>query len=119
MVQYQFRKPKFPLLLASDTIVVGAQGNSDVKKWIKKLTFEEKSSYQVIDATAEGWSYYPEYKVITPLSIDKRWTKKKIIDFYNDSIKNEKNKEEYFAKSLSSKKLGAIIEEIAHLSGKP
>jgi hypothetical protein len=119
MVQYQFRKPKFPLLLASDTIVIGAKSDSEVKKWIKKLTFQEKSSYQVIDATAEGWSYYPEHDVITPLSIDKRWTKKKIIDFYNDSIKNEDSKEEYVAKSLGNKKLTAIIEEIAQLAGKP
>ncbi len=119
MVQYQFRKPKFPILLASDTIVVGVASDSEVNKWIKKLTFNENSSYKVVDATAEGWSYYPEYGVITPLSINKRWTKKKIIDFYNDSIKTEENKKKYVAKSLGNIKLGVIMEQIAQLSGTP
>ena len=107
MVQYQFRKPKFPLLLASDTVVVGAKSDAKLKALIKKLNFSNKDSFQVIDASGEGWSFYPEHNVITPLSINKRWTKKAIIELYNDSIKNEKNIEEYVAKSLGNKKLTA------------
>ncbi|MEJ2613161.1 MAG: hypothetical protein P8179_24690 [Candidatus Thiodiazotropha sp.] len=93
--------------------------DSEVMKWIKKQIFQKKSSYQIIDSAAEGWSYYPEHDVITPLSIDKRWTKKKIIDFYNSSIKNEVDQQKYIVKSISNKSLTAIIEEIAQLTGRP
>ena len=119
MVQYQFRTPKFPLLLASDTIVVGAKDDHDVKEWIKNLSFQDKESYPVVDAKAEGWAYYPEFSVITPFTIDKRWTKKEIIDFYNDSINSKGNAEAYIARSLSSKKISVIIEEIVQLAGRP
>lgn len=119
MVQYQFRKPTFPVLLASDTIVVGALNTAEIEVWIKKLMFQKDSSYQVIDATAEGWSYYPEYQVITPLTIDKRWTKRRIIDFYNNSVKYEDDREVYVAKSLSNKRLNLVIEEIALIAGRP
>ena len=78
-------------MLASDTVVVGAKSDAKLKALIKKLNFSNKDSFQVIDASGEGWSFYPEHNVITPLSRNKRWTKKAIIELYNDSIKNEKN----------------------------
>ncbi len=119
MIRYQFRKAKFPLLLESDTIVVGAQSDGELNSLIKKLTFKNKGVYQVIDASGEGWSYYPEHNVLTPLTINKRWTKKAIIEFYNSSIKVDKTKEEYNVGSLSNRKLTTIIEEIVILSSKP
>ncbi|AJQ93367.1 hypothetical Protein YC6258_01319 [Gynuella sunshinyii YC6258] len=76
-------------------------------------------TYQVIDATAEGWSFYPEHNVITSFTIDKKWTKSKIIDFYNNSLKNFDGIELYTVKSLSNKKLSTIIEEICCLASKP
>ena len=118
-VQYFFRRPKFPLLLASDTIVIGAKNSRELNKWITKLTFQKDDAYDVIDGNAEGWAYYPKYNVISPLTLNKQWTKRQIIDLYNLSIQNEDNKEEYIAKSLSNKKLSTIVEEIVELARKP
>lgn len=92
MVQFQFRNPKFPLLLETDSFVVGANNKRELDALIKKLTFESNDVFQVIDASAEGWSFYPKYNVITPLTFNKRWTKKGIIEFYNESIQGAKDK---------------------------
>ena len=119
MVRHLLRRAEYPMLIETDTVVVGAYNDTQFNKIINIHSFGNKPAYQVIDATGEGWSFYPEGNIISPLTLNKRWTKKKIIDLYNEPIQQEESRNPYTTKSLSNKKLQHIIEEIAILAGKP
>jgi hypothetical protein len=51
--------------------------------------------------------------VISPIVFKKRWTKKEIIQTFNTSDAARKAGMEYPAKSLSSKRVGRIVAEVA------
>ena len=113
MVKFFLRKPCYPLLLECDDGLKGVKNGASLTRLSKKLSFVGKDSYQVIDATGEGWTYLPEGDAISPLAIEKRWTKARIIELFNSFVP-EDSEEQFVGRSLSSKKLSKLIEEIAN-----
>lgn len=111
MTNFVFRKAIYPLLIESDTCVCGIENEEQLHSVLIANSYIEKNTYQIIDASGEGWSYTPEIDVISPLSINKRWTKNNIIDFYNAHSTRSKTSQ-LTVKSLSNKKVAQIITEI-------
>ncbi len=118
MTKFFFREPAFPLLIETDSGVTGAMSGSDLESMISKLTFSSKRHFAVIDSNGEGWSYYPEVDTISPLAIDKKWSKKKIITFYNSFIADVETYG-FVGKSLSSKRISKVIKEIIAFVNQP
>lgn len=113
------RKAKYPMLIQTDTVVVGVSNNAGFDRAAKKHKFESGAAFDVIDATGEGWLYGPESNLLSPLTAKKNWNKKEIIEFYNSSVKNEQPNKVYVGKSLSNKRVSKIVEEIVELANKP
>lgn len=67
----------------------------------------------VIDATAEAFSLYPEHMAFSPLTSKKRWTKLAIIELYNSS--KEPGRPEYPTTSLGNKSLKKVVADIVEL----
>jgi len=44
----------------------------------------KEKTYNALDSTGEGWSFYPDRWVLSPLCSKKRWTKLEIIKLYNN-----------------------------------
>jgi hypothetical protein len=75
---------------------------------------EDRDIIIAIGSTGEEFWYSPENYVIAPGFAFKKWTKKRLIELYNDS-NSVNNDTKYSAKSLSSKRLTQLISDICNL----
>lgn len=112
MVRYLFRKPKYPVLIETDTRVKGARSGQIIDRLHRQLSFANRNAYIVIDSTGEGWNFVPEHGVISPLIIHKRWNKPKIIEFFNNALDKTGAAKRYEPRSLSNRRLEQVILEI-------
>ena len=71
----------------------------------------------VIDATGEGFSLYPEHIAFSPLTSKKRWTKAAIIELYNSQ--KAPGRPEYPTTSLGNKSLEKVVKDIVDLLAAP
>ena len=84
-IRYWPRKPRFPIIVDARPGLVGALSDAECAKRIGQLgPFESDGSMPVVDATAEGFGFYPKMMLISPLVTKKRWTKAEVITLYND-----------------------------------
>ena len=117
-INYLFRKPKYPVLIETDLRVFGVRNGQKIERLRTKELFTKKDSYTLIDSTGEGWMFMPEKSVISPFSINKQWTKLKIIEFFNSNLTNLGISESFGAGSLSNQRLDKIINDIVEFESK-
>lgn len=91
---------------------MGARSAERIGRLYEQSSFAAKESYIVIDASGEGWSFYPAQEVISPLTMHKKWTKAKIIELFNASLAGTESDAQYKPGSLSNKRLEQIVREI-------
>ena len=77
--------------------------------------FDNDSFVKVVDSTGDEFWYSPEHFCLSPGMAFKKWTKKRIIDLYNNSSNVEENNKSYSVKSFSNKRLSRIISDICEL----
>jgi hypothetical protein len=83
------------------------------KKQLATITFADMAPRDVIDATAEAFSLYPEHMAISPLTLKRRWTKMAIIELYNSS--KGPGRPDYPTTSLGNKSLEKVVTDIVEL----
>ena len=110
-----FRRPIYPLIIiAQDGILMSAFNINELAACcLAAITSKEGDIIKAIDSTGEEFWYSPENCTIAPGFAFKKWTKRKIIDLYNSSLVMEDTT--YPDKSLSNKRLDAIISDICKL----
>ena len=110
------RKPKYPVIVLSAERLYSAFNIKQLaKSCISSVPIEGKNIIQVIDSTGEEFWYSAEHYVLSPGFSFKRWTKKLLIETFNSSSNAKDSKQEYSAKSLSTKRLEKIIRDICEL----
>jgi hypothetical protein len=117
-VQFLFRKPKYPVIVDIDGVVVCGRSAITLAKRLSRLINLQEKSYDAIDSTGEGWSFHSDKWILSPLCITKRWSKGEIIRLYNNRINKISNHDVYSEKSLSSKRLDRVFNEIFELLNK-
>ena len=111
-----FRKPKYPVIvISSDDLNSAYDIDQLAAHCILSEPFDNEIFVKVIDSTGEEFWYSPEHFTLSPGMAFKRWTKKRIIELYNNSPNAKDNKNSYPIKSLSNKKLSLIISDICEL----
>ena len=115
MIRYLFRLPKFPVICNFDGVLIGAESSDSLESQIDALDISLGKSYPLADASGEGWTLVTEYMVVSPLVTKKRWTKREIILMFNTSENAQQSGMTYSDKSLSSKRLDRIVDEIVEL----
>ena len=105
--------PKFPLLVDSGTRLYCLTGNENTDIDLQQVKFEGKDLYPAIDSSATVYGYLPKVDVLSFYPLPELETKKKLIELYN--LRREEGSEPYNPKSLSNKRFGAIVIEIAAL----
>ena len=113
-VSFFFRKPKFPIICDIDGYVIAARSKSGFENQISAFENFSGSRFPVIDVSSEGWSFFPENMVISPLTLKKKWTKKEVIATFNNR-KNNASDITYSEKSLSAKRFDKIFQDIVTL----
>ena len=111
-----FRRPKYPLIVISaNNLLLAALNIKELAVCCLSATpVKEGGVVKAIDSTGEEFWYSPENCAISPGFAFKIWTKKQIIELYNncDLVMDDTK---YSEKSLSGKRLSHIIADICNL----
>jgi hypothetical protein len=111
-----FRSPKFPVIVISqDKLLASHDIDTLAIALLSVPPPSEKDYVKVIDFTGEEFWFYPEKIYLAPGFFQKKWTKKRVIELYNNSPNAKESNSKYPLKSLSSKKFSRIIGEICEL----
>jgi hypothetical protein len=118
MIRFWPRKPRFPVIIDTGFELVGANTGAECSKRLARARIANgDQSRAVIDVTAEGFGFYPEMMVITPMTIKKRWKKTEIIELYNS--RRKPGAPEYPSTSLGNKPVERVVSEIVYLLKQP
>ena len=110
------RKPKYPVIIISKEKLYSAFDIEQLaKNCVSSLPVDDRSIVQVIDSSGEEFWYSPEQYVLSPGFAFKKWTKKQLIEMFNNSSNANISNHEYSTKSLSGKRLEKIINDICEL----
>ena len=107
-----FRNPVFPVVGFADGKLFSA---ADIKTLALILIRFDQSVDDIIklaDSTGEEFWYSREQNGLGPGFAGKRWTKRQIIELYNNHVENDRL---YPMRSLSNKRLSEIVAEISNL----
>ena len=77
MISFFLRAPYFPIPIESDDRVFSAFEAEELSKLANEAAFLSKTNYDAVDGNTESWSYVPKVNALSPLTINKRWSKKK------------------------------------------
>ncbi len=109
-----FRLPEYPVIIITEE---GLYSAYNIKQLGSLCVISEpiNDSFDVIviDSSGAEFKYFAEQTTLMPGILNKRWTKKQIIELYNTSA--EETNIKYPMKSISSKKFSRIIGEICDL----
>lgn len=109
------RKPKYPLIISSNTIYTALESQELAQNCVMSTLSDGETLIKAIDSSGEEFWYTPEKYVIAPGFFCKKWTKKKIVELYNENLDENQKEHQYSTKSLSSKRLDKIIFDICNL----
>ena len=89
-----FRKPKYPLIVLSKDRLMAAFNIKELAICCFSAKPEKEGGVvKSIDSTGEEFWYSPENYAIAPGFAFKRWTKKQVIELYNNSNSVRKDKQ--------------------------
>jgi hypothetical protein len=115
MINYLFRKPKYPVICDIDGYVIAAKSEKTLVKYLLEVELDLKRTYNLVDSTAEGWVFSPEHMFVSPLTFKKKWSKKDVISIFNNRINSSSEEVQYSEKSLSSKRFEKVFGDIVDL----
>ena len=115
-IQYAFRQPRFPIICAVGNELISARCAVGFQRQIERFELQSSEILDVVDATGEGWSFYADLMIVSPLTLKKRWTKSAVIRLFNESENARRIGVAYPVTSLSGKSLSRIITEVAVLA---
>lgn len=113
MIDYLFRKPKFPVICCIDDLLIMAKSDVEFQHRVDKVGLTPDTCYSMVDSTGASWEFYTSQMYITP-TMRRKWPKKRIIQAYNDS-QNCQSADPYSEKSLSSKRFDIVSSDIVEL----
>lgn len=113
-IDYLFRLPKFPIICVIGDWLVTAPSEVVFERRIANITLTPNASYSIVDSTGEDWEFYSGQMYIVPM-MRRKWSKKKIIQTYNQSRNCAQTGITYSEKSLSSKRFEVVYMDIVAL----
>lgn len=115
MLNYLFRKPKYPVICDIDGYVIAAKSEKSFVKGLSGVNHDSEKTYNLLDTTAEGWAFVPKHMLVSPLTFKKQWTKKELISMFNSRKNLSSETAQYCEKTLSSKRFERIFADIVEL----
>ena len=112
-MDFFIRQPRLPVIIDTGTKLLAAKTWSSCEDILAAVDFADNDPRDVIDATTERFSLYPEKMLFTPLTFKKPWTKAAVVKLYND--RRGPDLAEYQPKSLGNKSLEKVVNEVVEL----
>lgn len=114
-LQCVFRRPRFPIICNVDGELVAGGNLQQFERRIAKVELPAGRTFKIVDASGEGWGLHPELSAISPLTLDKQWTKAQVIEMFNMSLNAQRGGLQYSQRSLANRRLAAVIRDVAEL----
>lgn len=114
-LRYVFRRPRFPIICDLDGELVAGANPQQFERRLRKVAVPVGRTFEIVDVTGEGWVLHPEFSAISPLTLDKQWTKARVIGMFNASVNAQRAGWQYAPRSLSNRRLAAVIRDVAEL----
>jgi hypothetical protein len=120
-VQYAFRRPRFPIVCAVGDELISAGSPAAFQRQVERVELQGDEVLDVVDARGEGWAFYVNLMLLSPLTLKRKWAKSAVIRLFNESENARRLGVAYPEASISGKTLTHIITEVAALAayGKP
>ncbi len=110
------RMPIFPVIIISKDKLYAGRTLKSLDKYLRiSIPKEEEDEVVLIDSDVEEFWFMPKEEILMPGMTINKWTKKQIINLFNNSSNAKEPGIEYPLKSLSNKKIRTIIKEICEL----
>lgn len=114
-LKYVFRRPRFPIICQVGAELGAGNTLQEFERRLKKVDLTAGDSFSIVDARGEGWALHPDLSAISPLTIDKTWTKARVIEMFNRSGNAQRAGLQYPQRSLANRRLDAVIRDVAEL----
>jgi len=114
-LRYMSRRPRFPIICDLDGELVADASSQQFERRLRKVALPVGRTFNIVDVTGEGWVLQPELSAISPLTLDKQWTKARVIGMFNTSLNAQRAGWQYPPRSLSNRRLEDIIRDLAEL----
>lgn len=113
-VDFAFRLPEFPIIGDMDGWLILAKSPAEFERWLDRVELKPGSRYYLIDSVGNEWLFTVDIQYVMP-TIKRKWSKKKIVQMYNDSKNSEQIGVKYSERSLSIKHFATIFADIVEL----
>ena len=115
-VQMIFRKPRYPVMIVSGDRLRAAKSFKGLAQACVVSTIPEGGHHvTIIDITGDEFWYLPDTYLVSPGFLHKRWTKKRMIDLYNQSTNAAETGKLYSDRSLGNKSLERVTRDLCML----
>jgi hypothetical protein len=115
-VRYAFRRPKFPLIWTVGNELLSAASPAAFQRQVRRLDLQGVTIIDMVDGTGEGWAFHPELRIVSPLTIKKRWKKLEVIRLFNKSDNARRIGAVYPEADVPRRSVARIIAEVAALA---
>lgn len=82
---HALRRPRYPLLCAAGGELVAARTKQELERRLARLTLPADGTLRAVDASGEGFAIHLALQAISPLTIEKTWTKRDVLGLYLSS----------------------------------
>jgi len=107
------RRPEYPVLIVSPEKLYSAFNLEELAGICVSLSSERsENKLCLVDSTGSEFWYLLEKYTLSPGFVTKKWSKKKLIETFNNSSNARESNQKYPMRSLSSKKLEKVILDI-------
>jgi hypothetical protein len=72
MLNYIFRKPKFPIICDFEGNLIAAKSEIAFTRQLDKLNIDTNKLYNLISISGEDWMFLPQHMTISPLTAKKK-----------------------------------------------
>lgn len=117
MFRVLFRRPHYPVIIISaDRLRVAYDLLALGRACLRSTPLEGKTQVSIIDASASEFEYNPEtLSVIPSFYIMKPWSKKRMVDLYNQSVNAQELGGYYSDRSLNNKPVSRVTADLCDL----
>ncbi len=110
------RHPVYPVIIISrDRLFSAVDVVELAQRCVMSAPFDGKNVVSVIDSAAEEFWYMPDQYGLAPGPPTRKWTKKEIVETYNQSANATGSGRPYPVKSISAKRRDKIIRDICEM----
>ena len=114
-IQCAFRRPKFPLICAAGNELRAATSPAALQRQVEHWDLQGAKVLDIVDATGEGWAFHLDLRIVSPLTLKKRWKKIEVIRLFNESANARRLGATYPEAYIPRRSLVRIIAEVAAL----